>query len=60
MSRYKEWLQEQSDSFNKEVGTSLKLYIKQSLTLEELAELDERFINNPEGENSEQRESSTS
>lgn len=51
MSSYERWFQTQNQELKKEIGTDLKQYWKKPLTLEQLKELDKRFINSPEGNN---------
>lgn len=41
---------QQDPEFKAEVGPNLKIYMSTSCSLKELEELDNRFINNPEGE----------
>lgn len=56
LSRYQEWMQQQSLEFISEVhpGCTIPRKFKpqrSGITLKELEELDNRFINNPEGDN---------
>jgi hypothetical protein len=46
-----EWLKTQSQDFKQHIGYDLKKYQKQKITLEQLKDLDNRFIHNnsPEG-----------
>lgn len=41
-----EWLKTQSQEFQDHVGTDIKKYQKQKITLEQLKELDNEFIHN--------------
>lgn len=56
MSRYKDWMEQQSLEFIKEIHPTCNIPNKfklerPSITLKELEELDNKFIhNNPEGE----------
>ena len=43
------WLAEQDGAFRHEVGTDARRYMSTSCSLKELEELDDRFINSPEG-----------
>ncbi len=50
LNKYQHWLVNQDEAFRNEVGRDLKTYTKQPLTLKQLEELDNKFINqSPEG-----------
>lgn len=47
-----DWLEQQSEDFRIEVTSNPRQYMSTSISLKELEELDNRFINNsPEGDN---------
>lgn len=53
MNKFETWLFTQDQSFINEIGPYLKSYWSKPLTLEQLKELDNKFIHNnrPEGTN---------
>lgn len=49
MKKLKEWLKGQSKDFIKEVYSDIYKNTRKAISLEELEKLDNKFINNPEG-----------